>query len=263
MTGDRERPAARAPHPERMGKVRLDQLVVERGLALTRTQAQAAIMAGEITSEGQRLNKPGQLLRPDALLERFSRRTKYVGRGGDKLAGALRDFHLEVEGWTCLDVGSSTGGFTDCLLQHGAARVTCVDVGRGQLHMRLRSDPRVDVREGVNARYLKPGDLPGPYDLAVVDVSFISLNKVLPAVAPLVRERSGRVLALIKPQFEVGPSAIGRGGIVRDPKAQESAVRHVSRHLEEAKLEKLGIARSCLTGGDGNVEFFILAKRLT
>ncbi len=252
MTG-RTEPRAAAPRPERVGKVRLDQLVVERGLAITRTQAQAAIMAGEITSAGRRLSKPGQLLRRDAVLERFSRRTKYVGRGGDKLEGALHDFHLAVEGWSCLDVGSSTGGFTDCLLQQGAAHVTCVDVGRGQLHVKLRNDPRVTVHEGVNARYLKPPDLPGPFDLAVVDVSFISLTKVLPAVAPLVRERTGRVLALIKPQFEVGPAAIGRGGIVRDPKARESAVRHVGRRLADLGLEKLGVRRSRLTGGDGNV----------
>jgi 23S rRNA (cytidine1920-2'-O)/16S rRNA (cytidine1409-2'-O)-methyltransferase len=261
MTGVGARPAVRPVRPERVGKMRLDQLVVERGLALTRTQAQAAIMAGEITSEGQRLSKPGQLVKMDVVVERFSRRTKYVGRGGDKLEGALRDFHLAVEGWSCLDVGSSTGGFTDCLLQQGAARVTCIDVGRGQLHVKLRTDPRVTVKEGVNARYLRPADLPGPFDLAVVDVSFISLTKVLPAVAPLVRERTGRILALIKPQFEVGPAAIGRGGIVRDPKAQENAVRHVSKRLDDLGLEKLGVHRSHLTGGDGNVEFFLLAKR--
>ena len=250
-----------ASKPQRRPKIRLDQLVVERGLLPNRTRAQAAIMAGEISSEGQRLSKSGQLVSQDIPLVRHSRQTQYVSRGGDKLAGALKDFHLNVEGLTGLDVGSSTGGFTDCLLQHGAAHMYCVDVGKGQLHMKLRQDPRVTVLESVNARYLKPGDLPGPFDLVVIDVSFISLTKIFPAVAPLIKARNGWILALIKPQFEVGPAAIGKGGIVRDVKAQEGAVRSISAGLKDFGLEKLGVHRSHLTGADGNVEFFILAKR--
>jgi 23S rRNA (cytidine1920-2'-O)/16S rRNA (cytidine1409-2'-O)-methyltransferase len=242
-------------------KVRLDHLVVERGLCLTRTRAQAAIMAGEIFSGEQLLSKPGHLVKADIPLSVRSRKTKFVGRGGYKMEGALREFHLDVTGWSCLDIGSSTGGFTDCLLQQGAARVFCVDVGKNQLDYSLRQDPRVTVIEGVNARYLKPGDVPGPFDLAVVDVSFISLTKILPAVAPLVQPRLGKILALIKPQFEVGPAAIAKGGIVKDKKARESAIHHVVGHLAEAGLAKVGVKSSCLHGTDGNIEYFLLAER--
>ncbi len=246
--------------PARPIKLRLDQLVVDRGLLPTRARAHAAIMAGEISSGDQRLTKPGHLVPADLPLTLRPVTTRYVSRGGDKLAGALQDFRLAVDGWRCLDIGSSTGGFTDCLLQHGAASVHCVDVGRGQLHMRLRSDPRVVLAEGVNARYLRPSDLPGPFDLVTIDVSFISLTKILPVCAPLLKERTGRVLALIKPQFEVGPAAIGRGGIVRDAKAQEAAVKKVIATLKANSLVRLGVRRSRLTGADGNVEFFLLAK---
>jgi 23S rRNA (cytidine1920-2'-O)/16S rRNA (cytidine1409-2'-O)-methyltransferase len=243
------------------GKIRLDQLLVERGLALTRTRAHASIMAGEIVSEGQRLTKPGHLVPKDIPLAVNSRHARFVSRGGDKLEGALADFHLNVEGWKCLDLGSSTGGFSDCLLQHGAASMVGVDVGKGQLHMNLRNDPRMTVLEGVNARYLRAQDLPGPFDLVVMDLSFISLTKVLPVVPLFLKQRSGRMLALIKPQFEVGPAAIGKGGIVRDPKAQEGAVKTVTACLKDHGLVKLGVERSRLTGADGNVEFFVLAKR--
>jgi 23S rRNA (cytidine1920-2'-O)/16S rRNA (cytidine1409-2'-O)-methyltransferase len=220
-------------------------------------------MAGEISSGDQRLTKPGHLVPEDLPLTLKPATTRYVSRGGDKMAGALQDFKLSVAGWRCLDLGSSTGGFTDCLLQNGAVNLHCIDVGRGQLHQRLRSDARVTLREGVNARYLKPTDLPGPFDLVVIDVSFISLTKILPAVAPFVKERNGRVLALIKPQFEVGPAAIGKGGIVRDAKAQEGAIKSVVASLKPNGLLKLGVHRSRLTGADGNVEFFLLAKRKT
>jgi 23S rRNA (cytidine1920-2'-O)/16S rRNA (cytidine1409-2'-O)-methyltransferase len=241
------------------GKMRLDQLLVERGLFPNRTRAHAAIMAGEIISEGQRLNKPGHLVFKDIPLAVNSRHLRYVSRGGDKLEGALADFHLNVDGWKCLDLGSSTGGFTDCLLQHGASQVVGVDVGKGQMHMNLRNDPRVILLEGVNARYLRAADVPGPFDLVVVDASFISLTKIIPVIPPLMKERQGRLMALIKPQFEVGPAAIGKGGIVRDPKAQEGAVKTVTAALKEHGLAKLGVERSHLTGADGNVEFFVLA----
>lgn len=251
-----------AAETDKPQKMRLDQLAVERGLFPTRSRAQAGIMAGELSSAGKVLSKPGHLVKSDIPLDRKSSLARYVSRGGEKLEGALREFGLEVAGWQCLDIGSSTGGFTDCLLQHGAAGVYCVDVGKGQLHMRLRNDPRVTVNEGVNARYLKPADVPGPFDLVVVDVAFISLTKLLPVIAPVLKERTGRLLALIKPQFEVGPAAIGRGGIVRDPKDRDEAVRSVVGRLKEHGLVKLGLARSRLTGADGNVEFFLLAKRL-
>jgi 23S rRNA (cytidine1920-2'-O)/16S rRNA (cytidine1409-2'-O)-methyltransferase len=245
----------------KVGKMRLDQLLVERGLCQNRTRAHASIMAGEIVSGGHRLTKPGHLVPVDIEVSVNSRHARYVSRGGDKLEGALADFHVSVEGCRCLDLGSSTGGFTDCLLQHGAAAVVGVDVGKGQLHQNVRNDPRVTVLEGVNARYLRAQDLSGPFDLVVVDVSFISLTKIIPVVPPFLKERSGRLLALIKPQFEVGPAAIGKGGIVRDPKAQEGAVKTVSASLKEHGLAKLGVERSHLTGADGNVEFFVLAKR--
>lgn len=242
-------------------KVRLDQLLVDRGLFANRTQAHAAILAGEIFSEEQLLTKPGHLVDPHLPLSRKSRRTRFVGRGGYKLEGALRDFQLDVHDWSCLDLGSSTGGFTDCLLQQGASRVWCVDVGKGQLHIRLRTDPRVTVQEGVNARNLKPGDFPDLFDFAVIDVAFISLTKILPAAAKLVNVRTGRILALIKPQFEVGPAAIGKGGIVKDKQARDDAIQHVVESLEACGLRKIGIKPSCITGMDGNLEFFLLAER--
>ncbi|NTV53352.1 MAG: TlyA family RNA methyltransferase [Candidatus Firestonebacteria bacterium] len=241
--------------------MRLDQLLVERGLALNRTRAHASIMAGEIVSEGHRLTKPGHLVPKDIDLAVNSRHARFVSRGGDKLEGALADFHVTVDGFKCLDLGSSTGGFTDCLLQHGAAAIVGVDVGKGQLHQNLRNDPRVTVLEGVNARYLRAQDFPGPFDLVVADVSFISLTKIIPVVPLFLKVRSGRFLALIKPQFEVGPAAIGKGGIVRDPKAQEGAVKNVTACLKDNGLVKLGVERSHLTGADGNVEFFVFAKR--
>jgi 23S rRNA (cytidine1920-2'-O)/16S rRNA (cytidine1409-2'-O)-methyltransferase len=243
------------------GKIRLDQLLVDRELFPNRTRAHAAIMAGEIISAGHRLSKPGHLVPTDIILSVNPRHAKYVSRGGDKLEGALTDFRVNVEGWKCLDIGSSTGGFTDCLLQQGADSVYCIDVGKGQLHMNLRNHPKVTVVEGVNARYMRASDLPGPFDLIVVDVSFISLTKIIPVVPQLLKERNGRLLALIKPQFEVGAAAIGKGGIVRDPKAQEGAVKSVTACLKEHTLDKLGVERSRLTGADGNIEFFVYARR--
>jgi 23S rRNA (cytidine1920-2'-O)/16S rRNA (cytidine1409-2'-O)-methyltransferase len=242
-------------------KMRVDQLAVERGLFQSRTQAQAAIMAGELFSEEELLAKPGHLVAHDIPMSFKSRRSRYVGRGGYKMEGALKDFHLDVTDYNCIDVGSSTGGFTDCLLQHGAKQVTCIDVGKGQLDYQLRQDQRVNVLEGINARHMQPEQFSEKYDLAVIDVSFISLTKVLPAVAQLVQERKGKVLALIKPQFEVGPAAIGKGGIVRDKQARDLAVLHVVDCLAVCHLKKLGVKSCCLKGTDGNQEFFLLAER--
>ncbi|MEW6515303.1 MAG: TlyA family RNA methyltransferase [candidate division FCPU426 bacterium] len=242
-------------------KLRLDQLLVERGLFASRTQAHAAVLAGEIFSGDQLLTKPGHLVDLHLPLSRRSRRARFVGRGGYKLEGALQDFQLDVHGWNCLDVGASTGGFTDCLLQHGAGHVWCVDVGKGQLDISLRTDPRVTFQEGVNARHLKPEDFPETFDLAVIDVAFISLTKILPATARTVKVRAGKVLALIKPQFEVGPAAIGKGGIVKDKPARDRAIQHVIESLDACGLRKLGLRPSVITGADGNQEFFLLAER--
>ena len=242
-------------------KTRVDQLAVERGLFHSRSQAQAAIMAGELFSEDKLLSKPGHPVDQNIPLSVKSRRSRYVSRGGYKLEGALNDFHMDVTDYHCLDVGSSTGGFTDCLLQHGARQVTCIDVGKGQLDYKLRQDQRVVVREGINARHMQPGEFSEKYDLAVIDVSFISLTRILPAVAPLVRERKGKVLALIKPQFEVGPAAIGKGGIVRDKQARDLAIMRVVECLATCHLKKNGVKACCITGKDGNQEFFLLTER--
>lgn len=243
-------------------KIRLDHLALEQGLFETRSQAQASIMAGEVFAGDSLMSKPGQLLPRDTQLSFKSKRQRFVGRGGYKLEGALQLFKLDVTNWACLDVGSSTGGFTDCLLQQGAERVCCIDVGKGQLDMKLRQDPRVMVMEGVNARHLKPEDVPGPFDLAVIDVSFISLKNILPAIAPLIKYRRGYIIALIKPQFELGPAAIGKGGIVREKKAREAAIHHVMEDISNYGLKKVGVKPSCLKGTDGNQEYTALLEHL-
>src|SRR6185503_13899143 len=197
---------------------RIDKLLVERGLADSRTKAQALIMAGAVLVNEQRVAKPSDLTPLEAQIRvkgSDDPTSRYVGRGGLKLEAALRDFQIDVTGFTCLDVGASTGGFTDCLLQRGAAKVFSIDVGHNQIDWRLRNDPRVEVREGLNARYLQPKDFPQKFDLVAVDVSFISVAKILPALIPLIR-KSGAIITLIKPQFEVGRGEVGSGGIVRD-----------------------------------------------
>ena len=199
-------------------KERLDKLLVERGLVETRAKAQALILAGQVFSAEQRLEKAGQLVAVDAPLT-IKEPMPFVSRGGLKLAAALDHFQIDVTGKVCLDVGASTGGFTDCLLQRGASRVVAVDVGHGQLDWKLRQDARVEVREQVNARYLQPADFNERFDLVVGDVSFISLTKILPVVPALVQP-SALVVTLIKPQFEVGRDEVGKGGIVRDEAAQ-------------------------------------------
>src|SRR6266571_4950430 len=206
-------------------RVRLDTLLAERGLAESREKAQALVLAGEVLVNGVKAQKPGQSVAPDAILEVLSR-PAYVGRGGLKLKAALDQFGIAVTGRVCLDVGASTGGFTDCLLQHGALRVHAVDVGAGQIDWKLRSDPRVVLHERLNARYLRREDIGEPIDLAVCDVSFISVTLILPAVAPLLQP-AGEMVILVKPQFEVGREQVGRGGIVREPELHRSACERV------------------------------------
>jgi 23S rRNA (cytidine1920-2'-O)/16S rRNA (cytidine1409-2'-O)-methyltransferase len=234
-------------------KERLDKLMVARGLAESRTQAQAIILAGNVFSAEKRLEKPGQLL-PDDIPIALKELPKYVSRGGLKLEGALKQFNVDPRGRVCLDIGASTGGFTDCLLQHGAERVVAVDVGYGQLDWKIRQNPRVEVREKVNARHLSAADFDSQFDLIVIDVSFISLTRILPAAAA-VMSKGGEIIALIKPQFEVGRSEVGKGGIVRDSAAQARVVTEISEFARNVGLSVRGTMESPILGADGNREF--------
>ena len=234
-------------------KERLDKLLVTRGLAETRAKAQALILAGHVFSGQQRLEKAGQLVPIDVELT-IREPMPFVSRGGLKLAAALDHFRIEVTGRVCLDIGASTGGFTDCLLQRGAARVVAVDVGRGQLDWKLRQDDRVELRENVNARYLSPHDFVDRFDVVTADVSFISLTKILPVVPPLVREPAF-VITLIKPQFEVGREEVGKGGIVRDEAAQRRVVEEITSFAAALGMRPMGAIDSPILGADGNREF--------
>jgi len=239
---------------------RIDKLLVDRGLAESRTKAQALVMAGVVLVDEQRVNKPSDPVGPHAEIRikgGDDPTTRYVGRGGLKLEAALRDFQIDVVGFNCLDVGASTGGFTDCLLQHGAKRVTAIDVGHNQIDWRLRTDARVDLREGINARYLKPDEFHERFDLAVMDVSFISATKILPAIVPLLKE-DARLITLIKPQFEVGRGEVGKGGIVRDSQKHARVVDEVNRAAEELGLRVTNVIESPIHGADGNLEFLAL-----
>jgi 23S rRNA (cytidine1920-2'-O)/16S rRNA (cytidine1409-2'-O)-methyltransferase len=237
--------------------LRLDRLLFDRGLFPTRERARRAIMAGWVEVEGQRVDKPGHGVAEDARLEVRQSAEPYVSRGGRKLEAALDHFGVDPTGRVCLDVGASTGGFTDCLLQRGARRVYAIDVGYGQLDYRLREDPRVITMERLNARYLPPDALPEPVDLATVDVSFISITKVAPALLPLLRP-GARLLPLIKPQFEAGRAAVGKGGVVRDPGVRSRAVAERVEELERLGLVTRGVFESPVHGPKGNVESFAL-----
>jgi 23S rRNA (cytidine1920-2'-O)/16S rRNA (cytidine1409-2'-O)-methyltransferase len=239
-----------------MERRRIDTLLTERGLAGSRTRAAAEVRAGRVRvgSGGRRVTRPGQLVAADAELE-IEPRPRYVSRGGLKLEQALDALGIEVDGRSCLDVGASTGGFTDCLLQRGAERVIALDVGHGQLEWRLRNDPRVHVIERKNARELTPADLPCEPDLATVDVSFISLAKVLPAVAVCL-SRGGEILALVKPQFELGRGR-AKGGVVRSADERRDALVSVGEAARALGLAIKGFASSGLAGPKGNRESFI------
>jgi 23S rRNA (cytidine1920-2'-O)/16S rRNA (cytidine1409-2'-O)-methyltransferase len=252
-------PAARKPR-----RVRADLLLVERGLAASRSQAQLLLRAGQVFSgdaRDARVETPGQMVAADTPLRLVERR-RYVGRGGEKLAGALAAFDFDVTGKTALDIGASTGGFTDCLLQAGAIRAYAIDVGRAQLAERLRSDPRVVSMEQTNAR--QPFELPEAVDILVADVSFISLRLVLPPAFAHLRD-GGHALVLVKPQFEAGRGAVGRGGVVKDPKTHADVVGAFCLWAIESgrRLRLLGVRRSVLAGDNGNREYFVLLHQDT
>jgi 23S rRNA (cytidine1920-2'-O)/16S rRNA (cytidine1409-2'-O)-methyltransferase len=242
-----------------MAKTRIDKILVERGLAESRTRAQALIIAGQVLVRDQRVDKPGHLIDPSAEIRIKGETPRYVSRGGLKLETALREFRINAEGKNCIDVGASTGGFTDCLLQHGAARVWAVDVGHNQLSWRLREDARVVALEGVNARNLTPDQFPVRFDIATVDVSFISLSRILPSLHTCLAQEAD-CLALIKPQFEVGKGEVGRGGIVNDPAKHRAVLIRVIDSAERAGVVALGLIASPILGVKGNREFLVHFK---
>ena len=241
-------------------KKRIDVLLYEKGLAPSREKARTLIMAGCVYADNQKFDKPGDTVREDAVLEVRGNTLRYVSRGGLKMEGALNAFPVSAEGKVCLDIGASTGGFTDCLLQHGAVKVHAIDVGTNQLVWKLRQDPRVVVKEKFNARYMTPEDIGEQVDLIVSDVSFISLKKILPAAFPLLKD-GGDALVLIKPQFELQPEDIGPGGIVRDPVLHQRAVDSIRAFVtEELNRSWMGCEPSPITGTDGNHEFLAWLK---
>jgi 23S rRNA (cytidine1920-2'-O)/16S rRNA (cytidine1409-2'-O)-methyltransferase len=241
---------------------RLDRLLAERGLAPSRQRAAALIIEGKVRVDGQRARKAGQTVAPDARVEVLEEHEAYVSRGGIKLAGALDFFCLSVAGFVAMDVGASTGGFTDCLLQRGVRRVYAVDVGYGQLAWKLRQDQRVVVLERTNVRYLTREEVPEPVDLATIDTSFISLTKVIPRVVEFLKE-GGRLLALVKPQFEVGRGLVGKGGVVREPGLHQAVVSQLERFCRDQGLAVEGVTESPLLGPKGNREFFLSAMKST
>ena len=238
-------------------KVRLDVMLTERGLAESREKAQALALAGEVLVNGIKATKPGQSVPASAALQ-VLQRPLYVGRGGLKLEAAIDRFKIQVAGRICLDIGCSTGGFTDCLLQRGAARVHAVDVGTGQLDWKLRTDSRVVLHERVNARYLHYEDIGEPIDLAVCDVSFISVILILPALGPLLQP-SAEMVILIKPQFEVGRDQVGKGGIVRDPELHRSSCERIEAAVRQMSYNT-DIIDSPILGAEGNKEFLLYAR---
>jgi 23S rRNA (cytidine1920-2'-O)/16S rRNA (cytidine1409-2'-O)-methyltransferase len=242
-----------------MTRRRADVVLVDRGLFPSREKARAAILAGDVRVGGEVVSKAGAQIDPDAEIE-IAKGPAYVSRGGDKLDGALGDFGFDPRGMRALDVGASTGGFTDCLLAHGAESVSAVDVGYGQLAWSLRMDPRVQVHERTNIRDADPAALGTPFDLVVVDVSFIGLDKVFPAVTPMVAP-GGHVLALVKPQFEAGPGRVGKGGVVRDTSVHEDVLRAACDTAEDLGWAVRGTTFSRLRGPKGNIEFWVWLSR--
>lgn len=239
-------------------KTRVDHLLVERGLVDSRQKAQALILAGQVLAAGQKVEKCGHLVPSDALLRILGETPRYVSRGGIKLEGALDHFGVDPNGKVCADIGASTGGFTDCLLQRGALRVYAVDAGTNQLEWKLRQNPRVVSIEKTNARYLDPSVVGEPVDLVTIDVSFISATLILPVIPALLRP-AAQILVLAKPQFEVGRGQVGKGGVVRDPKLHQDAVARVAGKLEQLGFSQVDSDESVLPGANGNREFFLHA----
>ena len=241
-------------------KERIDKLLVEQGLAETRTRAQALILAGSVVAGDTRIDKPGTLVDVTLPLRLKGEVLRFVSRGGVKLEGALERFAIDVKDLVAMDVGASTGGFTDCLLQRGAARVIALDVGYGQLHPKLRSDARVLVKERINARSLTREEVPEDVGLIVVDVSFISLKLVLPAAFTFLK-KGGALVALVKPQFEVGRDDVGKGGVVRDAVARQRAIDGIVQFVKGSGLEILGLMDATIAGPAGNLEALLYARR--
>jgi 23S rRNA (cytidine1920-2'-O)/16S rRNA (cytidine1409-2'-O)-methyltransferase len=248
------------PEKNKVNKGRLDRLLVDRGLMESRERGQAMILAGQVLVNGQKVDKAGTPVPTDADIRILGEQLRYVSRGGLKLEAALSEFAIDVQGRTALDVGASTGGFTDCLLQHGAEKVYAVDVGYGQMAWSLRQDPRVVIIERVNARQIDPALVPEPIGIAVIDVSFISLEKVVPSILQFLKPHAD-IIALIKPQFEVGKEQVGKGGIVRDEGARNSAVKRIEAFFQSTGFEVKGVIPSPIQGQDGNVEFLIHAVK--
>jgi len=241
-------------------KTRLDALLVDRGLAASRERARALILAGQVLVDGVVASKAGTPVRADARVELVAPDHPYVSRGGLKLAHALQIFSVAVSGRRALDIGASTGGFTDVLLRAGIRDVVAVDVGHGQLDWRLRTDPRVLVREGVNARRLSEADVPHTVDIVVIDVAFISLRHILPALLPFISSDAD-IIALVKPQFEAGRAEVGKGGIVSDPSVHEAVIARVTDYAKSAGFQRIGLTPSPVTGAAGNREFLMHLKR--
>ena len=242
-----------------MRKKRLDSLLVERGIIQSRERAKGLILSGDVSVNGNPVNKAGILVDEDAEIKLTGKDIPYVSRGGLKLEKAIREFNLNVKDKVAIDVGASTGGFTDCLLQNGVKKVYAVDVGYGQLAWKLRNDPRVTVIERKNVRYLKPDDIGEPVDIATIDVSFISLKLVLPVVKNLLKE-NGEIIALIKPQFEVGKDEVEKGGIVRDREKHERVISEIKSFAIDSGFKVLNITESPIAGQKGNVEFLIYLR---
>lgn len=245
-----------------MKKERIDKLLTDKNLAQSRGKAQALVMAGVVLVDEQKVLKPSQEFLPDAniRIKGQTDETKYVGRGGLKLEKALSEFQIRPNEYVCLDVGASTGGFTDCLLQNGAKKVFAVDAGTNQLVWKLRSDSRVEVREKTNARYLKSEDFDVKFDLIVMDVSFISVTKIMPALLPLLR-KNGKLVVLIKPQFEVGKADVGKGGIVKDSEKHREVIEKINAFAHETGFINKGLTESPISGADGNKEFLALYEK--
>jgi 23S rRNA (cytidine1920-2'-O)/16S rRNA (cytidine1409-2'-O)-methyltransferase len=241
-------------------KERLDRIIVDRGLAASRERAQALIMEGKVFANGMPAVKAGSMVPLDALIDMKGEDLKYVSRGGLKLEAAINSFNIDLSGKIAMDVGSSTGGFTDVMLQGGAQRVYCVDVGYGQLAWKLRQDPRVVLIERMNIRYLERDKIPDKIDIATIDVSFISLGKVVPKVIEFLSEK-GELVALVKPQFEVGKGEVGKGGIVKDEEKRLAVIERVKEEFGALGLSVVGVITSPITGQKGNVEYLIYCVR--